>query len=154
MLCISIVFLAFSAQPSVSAPTAPFAIRIVDDSGDVSARQSGADLVPAFKGGGSIWLKREGAIEGLLVVDAHVGIGADGSAAVLFTLTRDAADRLAALTRANIGGRLAMVVEGKVVVNTLIAGEAPRTSLQLDGNFTAAEAHEIATEMMRARPGL
>jgi preprotein translocase subunit SecD len=152
MLCISIVLLACYAQPSASAPNFPFAIRIVDESGDRSSQLSSADLVPNFKGGGSIWLRREGTIEGALVVDAHVGTGADGSAVVLFTLTPDAADRLAALTRANVGHRLAMVVNGKVVVNTLIAGEAPRSPLQFDGHFTAVEARAIAAGMMKASP--
>jgi preprotein translocase subunit SecD len=150
MLCISIVLLACYAHPSASAPNIPFAIRIVDESGGVPS--SNADLVPNFKDGGSIWLKREGAIDGPLVVDAHVGTGSDGSAVVLFTLTPEAADRLAALTRANVGHRLGMVVDGKVVVNTLIAGEAPRTPLQFDGHFTTAEAREIAADMMRASP--
>lgn len=152
MLCINVVLLACDVRPSVSAPNIPFAIRIVDESADVPSRLPGAALVPNFKGGGSIWLKREGAIEGPLVVDAHVGTGADGSAVVLFTLTPEAADRFAALTRANVGHRLAMVVNGKAVLNTLIAGEAPRTPLQFDGHFTAAEARAIAAEMMRASP--
>jgi preprotein translocase subunit SecD len=152
ILCISIVLLACYVHPSASAPNIQFAIRIVDESGDAPSRSSGADLVANFKDGGSIWLKREGAIEGLLVLDAHVGTGGDGSAVVLFTLTPDAADRFAALTRANVGHRLAMVVNGKVVVNTLIAGEAPRTPLQFDGHFTTAEARAIAAEMMGASP--
>jgi preprotein translocase subunit SecD len=105
--------------------------------------------VPNFKDGGSVWLKREGAIEGPLVVDAHTG-SVEEEAVVLFTLTPEAADRFAALTRANIGHRVAMVVNGKVVVNTLIAGEAPRSSLQFGGNFTQAEARTIAADMMRA----
>src|SRR5262249_49645838 len=96
MLCIGIVLLA-CVQPSFSAASFPFAIRIVDESGDGSSRRSGADLMPNFKGGGSNWLKREGSLEGRLVVDAHVGTCADGSAVVLFTLTPEAADRLAAL---------------------------------------------------------
>ena len=149
MLYVSIFLVAF---PAASAPNISFAIRIVDERGDLSSGPSGADLVPNFKGGGSVWLKREGAIEGSLVVDAHVGVGADGSAVVLFTLTPEAAERFAALTRANIGHRLAMVVNGKIVVNTLIAGEAPRTQLQFDGLFTTAEARAIATDMMRASP--
>src|SRR5258708_2852128 len=120
MLFMNVVLLACDVRTPPSAPNLPFAIRIVDESGDASFRLSGADLVPNFKGGGSIWLKREGTIEGSLVVDAHVGTGADGSAVVLFTLTPDAADRLAALTLANVGQRLAMVVNGNVVVNTLI----------------------------------
>jgi preprotein translocase subunit SecD len=151
VLCISVVLLACYIPPSVSAPNIPFAIRIVDESG-LPSRASDADLVPNFKDGGSIWLKREGAIEGSLVIDAHVGTGADGSAVVLFTLTPQGADRLAALTRTNVGHRLAMVVNGKVVVNTLIAGEAPRTPLQFDGHFTAAEAGAIAADMRKANP--
>ena len=108
-----------------------------------------ADLLPNFKGGGSVWLKREGAIEGPFVVEAHTG-SVEGEAVVLFTLTPEAADRFASLTRANIGHRVAMVVNGRVVLNTLIAGEAPRNSLQLAGNFTEAEARTIAADMMSA----
>jgi len=152
MLCISVVLLSCFAFPAASASTIQFAIRIVDESGDGPSRSSGSDLVPNFKDGGSIWLKRESAIEGPLVLDAHVGIGADGSAVVLFTLTPEAADRFAALTRANIGHRVAMVVNGRVVLNTLVAGEAPRTPLQFDGGFTIPEARAIAAEMMKASP--
>ena len=61
-----------------------------------------------------------------------------------------ALDQLAELTRANVGQRLAMVVNGKVVVNTLIAGEAPRDSLEMSGNFTDAEARAIAAGLMES----
>jgi preprotein translocase subunit SecD len=149
MLCISILLLGCYNRPSATAPNLPYSIRIVDEGGDVPIRRVSADLVPNFKDGGSVWLKREGAIEGPLVVDAHTG-SVEGEAVVLFTLTPEAADRFAALTRANIGHRVAMVVNGKVVVNTLIAGEAPRSSLQFSGNFTQAEARTIAADMMRA----
>jgi preprotein translocase subunit SecD len=129
----------------------PFSIRIVDESTDVPTRPASADLVPNFKDGGSVWLKREGAIEGPFVVEAHTG-SVEGESVVLFTLTPEAADRFASLTRANVGHRVAMVVDGKVVLNTLIAGEAPRTSLQFSGNFTEAQARAIAAKMMRASP--
>jgi len=149
MLCISTVLLGCYSYPSATAPNIPFSIRVVDESGDVPIQPVNADLLPNFKGGGSVWLKREGAIEGPFVVEAHTG-SVEGEAVVLFTLTPGAADRFASLTRANIGHRVAMVVNGKVVVNTLIAGEAPRSSLQFSGNFTEAEARTIAADMMSA----
>src|SRR6476659_4390369 len=119
MLCVSVLLLGCNNRPSATAPNLPFSIRIVDESRDEPTERESADLVPNVKGGGSIWLKREGAIEGPLVVDAHTG-SVEGEAVVLFTLTPEAADRFAALTRANIGHRVAMVVNGRVVVNTLI----------------------------------
>ena len=149
MLCISTVLFGCSRQPLGSASNIPFSIRIVDESTDVSALPANDDLVPNFKDGGSVRLKREGAIEGPFVVDAHTGT-AEGEPVVLFTLTPEAADRFASLTRANIGHRVAMVVKGKVVLNTLIAGEAPRNSLQFSGSFTEAEARTIAADMMKA----
>ncbi len=149
MLCISTVLLGCYSYPSATAPNIPFSIRVVDESGDVPIQPVNADLLPNFKGGGSVWLKREGAIEGPFVVEAHTG-SVEGEAVVLFTLTPGAADRFASLTRANIGHRVAMVVNGRVVLNTLIAGEAPRNSLQLAGNFTEAEARTIAADMMSA----
>jgi len=149
MLCISTVLLGCSRQPLGTASNIPFSIRIVDESRDVPTSPVNADLVPNFKDGGSVWLKREGAIEGPFVVDAHTGT-AEGEPIVLFTLTPEAVDRFASLTRANIGHRVAMVVKGKVVLNTLIAGEAPRNSLQFSGNFTEPEARTIAADMMKA----
>ena len=148
VLCISTVLFGCYSRPSATAPNIPFSIRVVDESGDGATQRVNADLVPNFKDGGSVWLKRQGAIEGPLVVDAHTG-SAEGEAVVLFTLTPEAADQFASLTRANIGHRVAMVVNGKVVLNTLIAGEAPRNSLQFSGNFTQAEARTIAADMMR-----
>ena len=148
MLCVSTLLLGCHSPPSAAAPNIPFSIRVVDESGDVPTQSVRDDLVPNFKGGGSVWLKREGAIEGPFVLDAHTG-SVDGEAVVLFALTPEAADRFASLTRANIGHRVAMVVNGRVVVNTLIAGEAPRSSLQFSGDFTEAEARTIAADMMR-----
>jgi preprotein translocase subunit SecD len=145
MLCISTALLGCLSQLA-TAPNIPFSIRVVDESTDVATRRVNADLVPNFKDGGSVWLKREGAIEGPFVVEAHTG-SVEGERVVLFTLTPEAADRFASLTRANIGHRIAMVVNGKVVVNTLVAGEAPRNSLQFSGNFTEAEARTIAANM-------
>lgn len=148
MLCISTLLLGCSSAPSATAPNIPFSIRIVDEGSGRPIDVARDDLVPNFKGGGSIWLKRAGAIEGPFVVEAHTGT-TEGEPVVLFTLTPEAADRFATLTRENIGNRVAMVVSGKVVLNTLIAGEAPRNSLQLAGEFTEAEASAIAADMMR-----
>ena len=150
MLCISTLLLGCYSPWLATAPNIPFSIRVVDERGDVPIERANADLVPNFKGGGSVWLKREGEIEGPFVADAHIGT-AEGEPVVLFTLTPEAAERFASLTRANIGHRVAMVVNGKVVLNTLVGGEAPVNSLQLSGNFTDAEARAIAADMMRAR---
>lgn len=61
-----------------------------------------------------------------------------------------AAARLAAETRARVGQRLAIVVDGRVILAPRIEAEVPEGRLQLSGGFSAREWQEIF-DAIRAR---
>ena len=138
LLCIGLV-IAGCEEPDTSV-TPRFAILVVDDRVEGPADQAppGADRVPASTAGtglpGAMWLKREGGMEGPLVAEARVIAAPDGQPAVEFTLTPEGRDRFAALTRANIGRRLAVVVNGTVVVASLIGAEMADGKAMISGN--------------------
>lgn len=119
-----------------------FAILLVDENIDVEG------TAPA------LWLKREGGMDGPLVAEAQVGTSPDGRPVVELTLTPEGRNRLAALTRANIGRRLAVVVNGDVVAASIIGAEMADGRVMIDGNYTDGEARAMAAELMATRqPG-
>jgi SecD/SecF fusion protein len=85
---------------------------------------------------------------GPFVAEAHVIAAPDGQPAVEFTLTPEGRERFAALTRANIGRRVAVVVNGAVVAASLIGAEMADGKAMLSGNYTDEEAQALAAEIM------
>jgi preprotein translocase subunit SecD len=152
LLCTTLVIAGCDAQSTSGTPR--FAILVVDDSVDDPGEQAppGAERVPASKTGtglpGALWLKREGGMAGPFVAEAHVIAAADGQPAVEFTLTPEGRDRFAALTRANIGRRLAVVVNGAVVAASIIGAEMADGKAMLSGSYTEPEARALAAELM------
>ena len=51
------------------------------------------------------------------------------------------------ITRENIGRQLAIVIDGKLIMAPRINGEIPSGSAVIHGNFTEAEAKDIATKI-------
>lgn len=96
---------------------------------------------------GAQWLKREGGIEGELA-EAHIADGAGGETVVLFSLTPKGREQFAALTRANLGHRLAIVVDGKIVLSWRDDQEFTDGGAQISGYYTKPEAQKLAAEMM------
>jgi len=72
----------------------------------------------------------------------------DGQPAVEFTLTPEGRDRFAALTRLNVGRRVAVVVNGAVVASSIIGGEMPDGRAMLSGSYTEAQARSLAEELI------
>jgi preprotein translocase subunit SecD len=152
LLCLCLVVAGCDASEAPDTPR--FAIFVVDDSLEGPAEQAppGEERVPTSTAGtglpGALWLKREGGMAGPFVADARVIAAADGQPAVEFTLTPEGRDRFAALTRANIGRRLAVVVNGAVVAASLIGAEMADGKAMLSGNYSEAEARALAAELI------
>jgi beta-lactamase regulating signal transducer with metallopeptidase domain len=153
-LCFILAAGVVTAQTYTQSNNPRFAIRVVDESvgrdtqqgppGDDRVRVSTQDKrVPS-----ELWLKRDGQIEGDVLLDAHVSTSRDGKPAVAFSLTPEGRDRLAALTRANIGHPLAVVVNGTVVTVPIVREAMLDGKGEINGNFTQAEAGALAAEMM------
>jgi protein-export membrane protein SecD len=108
-----------------------------------------AKLVPAgdmlLKGrGGSLYLVgAKSPLTGANLDDAHVEMGRYGEPDVAFKFKPDAAAAFAALTGANIGKNLAIVLDGVVysapVINSRIMGQGV-----IEGRFTLEEAKDLA----------
>jgi preprotein translocase subunit SecD len=128
------------ACDSGDAPPPRFAVYVVDDNPAAPPRADGA-----------LWLKSEGAMEGPLVGQARATKGADGQPVVEVTLTPDGRNRFAALTRANVGRRIAIVVNGTVVAASTIGGEMSDGRVVLSGNYTEEQARALAAELTDTR---
>jgi preprotein translocase subunit SecD len=154
-MCIALIVGGCDEQGAIGTPR--FAIFLVDDSIAASAQQgpAGAERVPesTADGGapGALWLKREGGMVGPYVADARVIATPDGQPAVEFVLTPQGRDMFAALTRANIGRRLAVVVNGAVVAASIIGAEMADGRAMISGSYTEAEAQELAGELIATR---
>jgi preprotein translocase subunit SecD len=148
LVCIGLVIA--GCEPWDASGTPRFAILLVDESLG-GEDPPGAERVPASTAGTDVpvamWLKREGGMVGPYVAEAHVIAAPDGQPAVEFTLTPEGRQRFAALTRANVGRRLAVVVNGAVVASSIIGAEMPDGKAMLSANYTEAEARELAAEL-------
>jgi hypothetical protein len=142
-----------TAENSLQRGDVPFAIRVVDETvrGDVQQGPPGADRVPVSVPPGvppgAMWLKREGRIEGEVLTELHASTGPNGQPILAFTFAWSAgtAEEFAALTRQNIGRRLAVVVDGIVV-------SAPAVLPWIADNFSKAEAGALIEGARRTLP--
>ena len=85
---------------------------------------------------------------GDVVADAHVGVGPDGKPVVEFNLTPEGRQQFAALTRANIGRRIAIVVNGVVVASPTVKEAMIEGKGMISGNYTETEGGALAAQMM------
>lgn len=152
LLCFSAGLRSVAAAQDASTP--PFAVRVIDDTADGRSDKgpTGDTRFPLSTRGigqpGFLWLKDQGGMEGPLIVEAHVGPGADGQPVVLFTFTPEGGESFVAMTKATLGRRLAFVVNGTIVTTALINGVASGREFQISGYYTDAEAHELADELV------
>jgi len=72
-----------------------------------------------------------------------------GRASVLAHFTIEGSDKLAALTRRNIGRRIAIVIDGKIIATPLITSQIPNGRLLIEGFKSAAEAQRVADALAK-----
>jgi preprotein translocase subunit SecD len=155
-MCIALIVGGCDEQDAIGTPR--FAILLVDDSIQASAEQGpkDAERLPQSTAGsgvsGALWLKREGGLVGPYIADARVIAAPDGQPAVEFVLTPQGRERFAAFTRANIGRRLAVVVNGAVVAASIIGAEIADGRAMLSASYTDAEARALAAELIATNP--
>ena len=135
-----------------SQPT--FAIRIVDEHADgrVLSPVAGEDRFQNARIGppnpGARWIKRKGGVEGELA-EAHVALRENGNYVVRFTLTKKGRAEFAALTRANLGHWLAILVDGQIVVAWLDGIVMTEGKGEIDDYYTEDEANALVAAMNR-----
>jgi preprotein translocase subunit SecD len=140
ILVAAISILMLGACDPDDAPPPRFAVYVIDDNPAAPPRADGA-----------LWLKSEGGMEGPFVGDARATKDADGQPVVEVTLTPDGRNRFAALTRANVGRRIAIVVNGTVVAASAIDAEMDDGLVVLSANYTEEQARALAAELTDTR---
>lgn len=114
-------------------------MRLVDERGGVATKGSTVSLEPEI------------VISGDMVVDAEAIVNQQGGPVVRFRLTPEGASRLAAVTRNNIGHRLAMLVDGRVMSVLTIRAGIDGGAGEISGHFTVDEARAIAADIVEGR---
>lgn len=151
LLCISILWIGRIYETAQATQiNSPMSIRTVDETVDGRVQQGpmNEDRVPLRPyGTGWLWLKRSGAIAGD-ITEVHVAT-VERQPVIQFTLTPEAGVKLIALTRATRGHHLAFVLNNSIISNALIAGDPDGLGIQIDGNYTEAEARHLAEELMK-----
>lgn len=90
-------------------------------------------------------------VSGVMVAEATAVSDRQGRSIVKFRLTPEGASRLAAVTRANIGRRLAIMVDGEVISEPVIRAEIKGGVGEISGDFTPAKAKQIAETIVQGR---
>jgi len=102
--------------------------------------------------GGDIWLEPNPVITRDMISTASSKVDASGHPFVAFQMTPLGKKRFSAVTRQNIGRRLAILIDGKVVSTPVIRGEISRGAGEISGDFSAGEAKTLADEITGVKP--
>jgi preprotein translocase subunit SecD len=151
----------FTAPPALAQQTSAarneirqdFTLRVVDESAAARSPRGtpGSDLVPVLNPGNGepdrLWLERQGQITGNILTDAHVG-ESKGKPVIMFHFTPEAGRLFGAMTTKNVGRRIALVVNGRVVsaprvVEPMLGGVG-----ELSGGFDMNQAHTLVAQMI------
>jgi hypothetical protein len=129
-----------------------FAIRVVDGTpggavGDAPPSPGDSRLRQAR--GADLWVRPEAPVTGEMIADAWPGEDANMDMPdVEFRLTGDGAQRFAALTAANVGRPLAIVLDGVILEAPTIRTEITGGSGDITGGFTPQSARALAQSIL------
>lgn len=101
------------------------------------------EILPSRDGREWFLLDKVPVITGKDLKTAYVGVDEFGQPAVNFELKREAAEKFGKFTEENVGNRLAIVLDNKVVSAPVIRSKISDRG-QITGNFTAQEARDLA----------
>jgi preprotein translocase subunit SecD len=134
--------------------TATLEVRLVDESTEGLAAESGSGAVPfgaekyLERGGRAVIVKREVLLTGENLTDAQAGFDDQQQPAVHLTLDSKGARVFRDVTRDNIGKRMAIILfekgKGEVVTAPVIRSEIGGGRVQISGSMSSVEASDTA----------
>jgi hypothetical protein len=136
---------------------AGLSIRLVDDAvaGDASPPPSGDEKFHLAQPDRDIWVKPDAIITGDMIADAKAGTNPEvDQPDVEFRFTDEGRIHFAAATRANVGGRFAIIVDGKAIEAPRILDPVLGGSCIITGGFTADSAKALAASVLPPKDGL
>jgi len=107
----------------------------------------GADLMPGE--GGNVWylVKQRVELNGTDIKTARRSADQFGSPTVSFTLNQVGVSKFSEVTRDNVGGYLAIILDKKVVSAPQIEGAINSPQAQITGRFTVEECEDLAIKL-------
>ena len=121
--------------------TASLAFRLVS----VSEDDFGSELLPVDKSDEKIKINKRVLLSGDNLINARAAIdNRTGQPIVSFTLDRSGAKKFARVTTNNVGNRLAIILDNKVISSPQISEAIVSGSGQITGNFTFQSATDLA----------
>ncbi len=151
MLVGGVATVALSGEKSGDGSTASssaFQLRLVLDSDSPESDKMIVSTTNRLSGEVSqeiLYVQKKALLDHSAIESASVATNGHGGQQIDFTLTKIGQEQFAKLTRENIGRRLAIIVDGKVVSAPVIRSEISSGRGQITGTFTADEARNIAT---------
>jgi protein-export membrane protein SecD len=110
---------------------------------------SGYEEVPYREQDGTLVLEEDSELTGRFLDNANVQFARQGGVGVALDFNEQGADRFADLTRNNVGQRIAIVLDGKIVSAPSVNEPITGGQAQISGGFTDQEARDLAL-MLRA----
>ena len=144
-LCLAFVAAA-AIIPRVWAPlvqaqaSVRFEIRLAEDA-------PAPGLQPVAGAGGTIYLHRDAVIGNIDIATARVTTRSPTGFSVDVTFTPRGTEKILQATRNHIGRSVAILIDGQVVASPSVKS-AIRSSAEINGNFTRADAQRIASGMI------
>ena len=130
--------------------TAKLSFHMLADAAPGARLPAGVSLLPAVKGGTQYPVENRVALSGERLADARAGFDPQTRAPlVLFRFDSSGARQFAEITKTNTGKPFAIVLDGKVLSAPVIQQPITGGSGQISGNFTIAEAADLAA-LLRA----
>jgi SecD/SecF fusion protein len=128
--------------------TALLEFKIVSDNTQMVQRALDGQVPQGFElaedeTGSPLLLDTEGSLTGGILADAYVEPGEFGLPEVSFRMTKEGAKSFGRLTGANVGKRLAIVLDGKVQSAPVVQSRITDAG-RITGRFTREEAHDLA----------
>lgn len=111
---------------------------------DLEAQKLGSVLLPDVEMGGKILLKAIPILDGEMLTDAKVVYDQNNQPVVSFTLDAQGAKIFGDFSGANVGKRMAIVLDNKVYSAPVIRERIGGGSGQISGNFSVAQASDLA----------
>jgi preprotein translocase subunit SecD len=93
---------------------------------------------------GVLPLYEDAEMDGERITDAQVQFDQTGEVYISFSLDGQGAEKFAQITKANIGKRLAIVLDNRIQSAPAIQGEIPTGNAQITGTFSVQEAKTLA----------
>ena len=111
---------------------------------DLEAQKLGSVLLSDVEMGGKILLKAIPILDGEMLTDAKVVYDQNNQPVVSFTLDAQGAKIFGDFSGANVGKRMAIVLDNKVYSAPVIRERIGGGSGQISGNFSVAQASDLA----------